>query len=82
MDTMTTTKVAASLCGALLVFLLGSWAASGLFNVDGHGAQAYVIDTGDSDAATDEPEVNFEELYAAADIEKGARIFKKCYVLG
>ena len=78
MDTMTTTKVAASLCGALLVFLLGKWAAEGLYHAEGHGAQAYVIDTGGDADASDAPEVSFDELYASADVEKGARVFRKC----
>lgn len=79
MDTMTTTKIAAALCGALLVFLLGKWVAEELYHVGGHGEQAYVIEVEtDSGGASDEPEVSFEELMAAADIDKGARVFKKC----
>ncbi|MEM9550674.1 MAG: cytochrome c family protein [Pseudomonadota bacterium] len=79
LDTMTFTKVAASLCGALLVFLLGKWAAEILYHVDGHGEQAYVIDTGSEDVAADaEPEQSFEDILAAADIDKGARVFRKC----
>ncbi|MGB7243882.1 MAG: cytochrome c family protein, partial [Sulfitobacter sp.] len=31
-DTMTTTKVAGGLCGALLVFLLGKWAAEEIYH--------------------------------------------------
>ncbi|MEL6888933.1 MAG: cytochrome c family protein, partial [Pseudomonadota bacterium] len=38
-DTMTFTKLAASICGALLVFLLGKWAADELYHVVGHGDQ-------------------------------------------
>jgi cytochrome c len=33
-DTMTITKAFGSLCGALLILLLGGWAAEGLYNVD------------------------------------------------
>jgi cytochrome c len=36
-DTMTITKAFGSLCGALLILLLGGWAAEGLYNVDRHG---------------------------------------------
>jgi cytochrome c len=47
-DTMTVTKVGASLCGMLLVLLLGAWAAESLYHVGGHyGEQAYVIETGE-----------------------------------
>ena len=79
LDTMTTTKVAASLCGALLVFLLGKWAAEILYHVDGHGEQAYVIETESADSASEAaPEVSFAELLTAADVDKGARVFNKC----
>ena len=78
-DTMTSTKIAASLCGALLVLLLGKWAAEELFHVGGHGdQQAYVIDTGAEEPAEDVPEIDFGEILAAADIEKGAKVFRKC----
>lgn len=78
MDTMTATKVTASLCGALLIFLLGKWVAEELYHVDGHGAQAYVIDTGVEEDAADEPEIDFSVLMASADTGKGERVFSKC----
>jgi len=78
MDTMTTVKVGASLCGALLVLLLGEWVADGIYNDDGHGAQAYVIDTGDDGASGAVEEVSFADIYATADVDKGARVFRKC----
>ncbi|MBC6407971.1 MAG: c-type cytochrome [Rhodobacteraceae bacterium] len=79
LDTMTFTKVAASFCGALLVFLLGKWAAEELYHVDSHGEQSYAIDTG-ADEGDSEPveEVSFADLMASADIDKGARVFRKC----
>ncbi|CAN0590070.1 unnamed protein product, partial [Ectocarpus sp. 12 AP-2014] len=80
MDTMTVTKVAASLCGALLVFLLVGWAAEGIYHVGGHAEAAYVIET-ESDDAPAEPEETgpaFEEVFASADADKGANVFKKC----
>ena len=46
-DTMTATKVVGALCGSLLVFLLGGWAAESLYHVGGHGEdheQAYAIE--------------------------------------
>lgn len=78
MDTMTTTKVTAALCGALLVFLLGKWMAEILYHVDGHGEQAYVIEVEETEASDDAEEVSFADLLAAADIDKGAKVFKKC----
>jgi cytochrome c len=78
LDTMTFTKIAASLCGALLVFLLAQWAAFGLYSIDGHGEASYVVETGDPEPVADEPDVPFEEIMASADIEKGARVFRKC----
>lgn len=83
-DTMTVTKIGGALCGALLVFLLGKWAAEELYHTGGghgdHAAAGYVIDTGDEghgDAAVEE-EVNVAELLAAGDVAKGAKVFSKC----
>ncbi len=79
MNTMTTTKVVAALCGSLLVFLLVKWVADDLYAVGGEGEQAYVIDTGKESTAAAEPEtVSFEDMLAAADVGKGAKVFKKC----
>ncbi len=91
-DTMTLTKVAAGLCGAFLVFLLGNWAAETMYHVgaeghgDGHGgeaAQAFTIEvasveTADTGDATDVPEVDFAALVAAADVASGEKVFGKC----
>lgn len=79
MDTMTLTKVTASLCGALLVLLLGKWSAEVLYHVGGHGEAAYVIEIESDDAEQEEVvQVSFSELMASADIGKGAKVFKKC----
>ena len=77
-DTMTLTKATAGLCGALLVLLLGKWVAEELYHVEAHGEASYVIEVADAGAASDEPEVDFSELLAAADVSKGAKVFKKC----
>lgn len=83
-DTMTLTKTVGSLCGALLVFLLGNWAAESIYSMDGgHGGgheQGYLIDTGSGDHAEEEVEEgpSFAELMAAADAGKGERVFNKC----
>ncbi|QCO56597.1 cytochrome c family protein [Pseudorhodobacter turbinis] len=81
-DTMTMTKVVGAVCGSLLVFMLGGWAASALYATGGgHGetTQAYTIDTG-SDEATETAEEGptFEELFASADAGSGERVFAKC----
>ncbi len=84
LDTMTFTKVLGAFCGALLVFLLGKWAAEGIYHMDdAHSSRqaAYVIDTGADDAVADaEPveEVDFAELFAAADAGAGERLWRQC----
>lgn len=80
MDTMTFTKIAAGVCGAWLIFLLGKWAAEEIYHVGGHGdtAQAYVIEVASAEVETETEEVPFADVLAAADIGKGAKVFKKC----
>lgn len=78
MDTMTVTKGVAAICSAWLVLLLGAWAAEGIYHMDSHGEQSYVIDTGAEEVASDEPEVSFEDMMASADSGKGEKVFKKC----
>jgi len=78
-DTMTFTKIAASLCGALLILLLGKWAAEVLYHTESYGGkQAYVIDTGVEEEAEEVVEVDFSEILASADIANGAKVFRKC----
>jgi len=82
LDTMTFTKVLGAVCGSLLVFLLGGWAAETLYHTGGgHGdvTQAYVIDTGaeeTTEAAEEGPD--FATLLAAADAAAGEKVFAKC----
>jgi cytochrome c len=80
LDTMTFTKTVGALCGALLVFLLGAWAAEVIYHPHGaKGEQAYVIDTGaDTAAAAPAEEVDFETLFAAADPGAGERLWRQC----
>jgi len=79
MDTMTLTKVTAALCGALLVFLLGKWAADVMYSVESKGDPAYVIEVADDNGGQEEVvQISFDEMMAAADIGKGASVFKKC----
>lgn len=85
-DTMTMTKTVGALCGMLLVFLLGSWAAEIIYEepVSGHKeeVQAYSIDTGeggdDGGEAMAEEEVDFATVYAAADPGEGEGLFRAC----
>ena len=77
-DTMTLTKAAAGLFGAWLVLLLGKWAAEELYHVEAHGEASYVIEVASDGAEEEVEEVSFDELMAAADPAKGAKVFKKC----
>ena len=85
-DTMTLTKVTGSVCGALLVYLFGAWAAESLFHVgtEAHGdevAQAYVIEVAGAEA-TEEVAADagpaFDMVLAAADAGAGEKVFGKC----
>ncbi len=84
-DTMTLTKIVGSLCGALLILLMGKWAAELLYDTSpGHGGdhheQAYVIDTGTDDQGGGDEDAgpSFAEMWQTADVEKGAKVFGKC----
>ena len=85
-DTMTLTKATGAVCGSLLIFLFGTWAADVLYATAPaeHGgeavAQAYTVDTGEEAptevAADDGPA--FADVYAAADAAAGEKVFGKC----
>ncbi|MBP0481403.1 c-type cytochrome [Sagittula salina] len=82
-DTMTMTKVVGGVCGALLIYLLGKWAAETVYHggAGAHGeehAAAYVIEAGSDEPAEAEPEVDFATLMASADAGKGEKVFGKC----
>ena len=86
-NTMTVTKAAGALIGALLFLMLTNWAASGLFHVGpaGHGgeeqAQAYSIPVEESEGAAEdagEEQIDFGALMAQADAAKGEKDFGKC----
>lgn len=78
MDTMTLTKVAAGVLGAWLVLLLGKWGAEELYHASLHGEPSYAIEVEGDEPAEAEPEVPFEELLAAASVDNGAKVFRKC----
>src|SRR6056297_3422949 len=83
-DTMTLTKTAGAFCGALLIFMLGNWAAESIYSMGGgHGedhAQGYVIDTGEDEAAEEVADAapDMAAIFASADASKGERVFNKC----
>ncbi|MBC7675359.1 MAG: cytochrome c family protein [Rhodoferax sp.] len=84
-DTMTMTKVLGAVCGSLLIFLLGNWAAEALYHTGPEEggeemAQAYTIDTGAGASAEGGAEAGpaFADVYAAADVAAGEKVFGKC----
>ena len=79
-DTMVITKAVAALCGALLIFLLGNWAANELYVPrNANAPQAYVIDTG-AEEVDAEPvaELTFDEAFEVADAAAGSRLWSQC----
>ena len=86
MDTMTAAKIVGGVCGSLLIFLLVKWGAEVIYTPGGHGETeaAYVIEVEETatDVASSEGAAStgptFEELYAAADLASGEKIYKKC----
>ena len=79
-DTMTFTKVIGGFCGALLIYLLGAWAAEELYHVGGNAQQAYLIETDEADSETEqlEEELDFAAMVEAADSNAGERVWGKC----
>lgn len=88
-NTMTITKAAGALIGALLFLLLASWGASAIYDMSGAQAvaegedgprQAYTIEIDDAAGGGNEAEeeVDFAALLAAADPAKGAKEYGKC----
>ena len=89
-DTMTLTKIVGGFCGALLVFLLGGWAAQAVYGT-GEAAhaegeevhQAYVIPVEEggeaaTEATPEERLAEFQEAFAAADAGAGEGEFRPC----
>lgn len=86
-DTMTMTKIVGSVCGALLLFLLGNWLAESLY---GFGEQpkaeertfAYLIPVEGAEAATGSAapaaDPAYAEVAATADPVAGEKTFAKC----
>ncbi len=88
-DTMTITKAGGALCGAFLIYLLGSLVAEKIYHpASAHSedqAKPYAIDTGSAeedtataDAGGADEGSQFASLLAAGDADKGAKAFGKC----
>lgn len=88
-NTMTITKAAGALIGALLFLLLASWGASAIYDMSGAQTaaegedgprQAYAIEVDDAAGGSDEPAeaIDFSQLLAAADPAKGEKEYGKC----
>lgn len=87
-DTMTMTKIVGGVCGSLLIFLFGNWAADSIYGLGEvphgeHAELAYSIagaeGEGEAEAAeggAEEPP--FAEVFAAADAAAGEKVFGKC----
>lgn len=87
MNTMELTKIVAGLCASLLVLLLVSWAADGIFGTGegGHGGEvhhAYAIEVpeagDDHGEEVVEAPIDIMPLMATADVAAGEKVFKKC----
>ncbi len=87
-DTMTLTKIVGGVCGALLIFLFGNWAAESIYGF-GEGSHeegaelAYSVAgaEGEGDAApTDEGAADpaYADVAATADLAAGEKTFGKC----
>ncbi len=82
-DTMNMTKAVAAICAAMLVLLVGGWAAHGVYNVSGggghgdHHVAGYTIETGD-DGTEPVETVPFSEYLAAADPADGEGDWRQC----
>ncbi|MFT5065845.1 MAG: cytochrome c [Yoonia sp.] len=84
-DTMTMTKVMGGACGALLVFMLGGWAAETIYHggEGGHGedhAQGYKIEVAEAGGGAAEPEVeiDFAVVMASASATDGEGLWRSC----
>lgn len=87
LDTMTTTKIVGGVCGTLLFFLFGTWAAESLygFGEETKGEErtlAYSIavdgaaEAATTDAAAADPA--YADVSASADAAAGEKVFGKC----
>ena len=87
LDTMTATKIVGALCGALLVLLLGKWAADIIYHIGtavhgkDHAKSTIFADLEVDDhaaGASEQEEVDLAALLAIANPDKGQKVFAKC----
>lgn len=81
-DTMTMTKVLGGVCGTLLVFLLGGWAAESIYHAGGHGdhEQAYIIPVEGAETIDEPVEEGpaFDVVFASATAADGEGLWRAC----
>ena len=80
-DTMTSTKIVAALCGALLFFLIGKWAAESIYHVESKNPgviELAALEEVEETTEEEAPKVDMVVLLATADAVKGKRVFTKC----
>ncbi len=80
-DTMTSTKIVAALCGALLFFLIGNWAAESIYHVESKNPgviELVALQETDESEVEETPQVDMGEMLTSADVTKGKRVFTKC----
>ncbi|MBT8410220.1 MAG: cytochrome c family protein [Octadecabacter sp.] len=81
-DTMTMTKVLGGVCGTLLVFLLGGWAAESIYHSGGHGdhEQAYIIPVEGAESSDEPVEEgpSFDVVFASASAADGEGLWRAC----
>jgi cytochrome c len=78
-DTMVITKAVAAFCGALLIFMLGNWAAMEIYQPrNAKAPQAFVIDTGADEPVEVAAPLSFEEAFEIADASAGSRLWTQC----
>ncbi len=84
-DTMTLVKAGGGVCGALLIFLFGNWAAESIYGFGEGGGeeatQAYsivVADAGATTGTTSDADPAYADVSAAADAAAGEKTFGKC----
>lgn len=82
MNTMEITKIVGGVCGSLLVFLLIKFGADAIMHGEAHEEEfAYAIEVEEGAAPEEEEEiveVDFAEVYQAADPAAGERLFRAC----
>jgi len=80
LDTMTSTKIVAALCVAMLFFLFSKWGAESIYHVESHSpgvVELVALEEVEETEVVTEP-VDISELLATADVSKGQRVFTKC----